>query len=114
VTACASGGGAPSNASKTAADGALQVLTAEEMRRDRVPRASLYELVRELRPGFMRSFGVEPGVLINGRYAGPLTVLREIPVRSVREIRLVRGVEVALVYGPRLRGATVLDVVLRK
>jgi hypothetical protein len=114
AAACASAGGSTVTVPAPAAGGALHVLTAEEMRRDAVSGVSLYEVVRELRPGFMRSRGVEPAVLINGRYAGPLAVLREIPVRSVREVRLVRGVEVPLVYGPRLRGATVLDVALRR
>ena len=114
TTACASGGGPAVRTSAPAPGGALHVLTAEDMRRDAVSGASLYEVVRELRPGFMRSRGVEPAVLVNGRYAGPLTVLREIPVQSVREVRLVRGVEAPLVYGDRLRGATVLDVVLRR
>ena len=114
TTACASGGGPVVSTSNAAPGGALHVLTTEEMRRNAASGVSLYEVVRELRPGFMRSRGVEPAVLINGRYAGPLAVLRDIPVRSVREVRLVRGVEVPLVYGPRLRGATVLDVVLRR
>jgi hypothetical protein len=67
-----------------------------------------------LRAGFARSRGAEPVVLIGGRYAGPLSVLNEIPVRSVQEIRLVRGVEVPLVYGHRQRHAVVLDVILRR
>jgi hypothetical protein len=92
----------------------LHVLTGEEMRRHSDASASLYDHVRALRVGFLQHRdGEEPTVFIDGRHAGPPAVLQDIPVRSVREIRLLRGAEVPLVFGQRHRHAVVLDVILQ-
>jgi hypothetical protein len=92
----------------------LHVLTGEEMRRHSDPSASLYDHVRLLRVGYLqRRDGEEPTVFVDGRYAGPATLLYDIPVRSVREIRLFRGAEVPLLFGQRHRHAVVLDVILQ-
>jgi hypothetical protein len=46
--------------------------------------------------------------------AASATVLHEIPVSRVREIRRVRGVDPPLVYGRPRRPGVVLDVILTR
>ena len=116
AAACASRGDpspaalAPLPTSRAARD----VLTGEEVRAHAGRAVSLYDVVRDLRVGFLGTGADEPAVLIDGRYAGPATVPREIPVSRVREIRRVRGVDLPLVYGRRRRPGVVLDVILAR
>lgn len=115
AAACATRGGPPVVTATATARGMLHVLTADEMRRHADPSVSLHDQVRLLRVGFLQHRdGAEPTVFIDGRYAGPLAVLHDIPARSVREIRLVRGAEVPLRFGQRLHHAVVLDVILQR
>jgi hypothetical protein len=98
----------------TPASDTREVLRAAELRaHPDYPRRSLEELVRELRAGFLPRDGGPGAVLLDGRYAGPLTVLADIPASAVCEVRLVRGIAVRLAYGPQQRQAVVLDVRLR-
>ena len=114
AAACATAGGPPVVVATATSRGMLHVLTDEELGRYPDPAASLHDRVRTLRTGYVqRRDGEEPAVFIDGRYAGPLTVLDQIPVYAVREIRLLRGIEVPLLFGQRQRHAVVLDVILR-
>jgi hypothetical protein len=120
AAACATGratdsapGSAPAVSATATSRGMLDVLTGEEMRRHSDASASLYDQVRVLRVGFLQQRdGAEPTVFIDGRYAGPSAVLHDIPVRSVREIRLLRGGEIPLLLGQQHRYAVVLHVIL--
>jgi hypothetical protein len=80
---------------------------------------SVYELVTHLRPQFLRSDhtaprgSAEPTVYIDDLLAGPVSVLRSIPVDDVAEIHYVTAVDAFMLHGSKQPGG-IISVRLRR
>ena len=80
----------------------------------RVPAASVFEVVSQLRPEFLRPdySGIgrpdEPVVYIDDLAAGPLWILRDIPVNRVAEIHYATAADAFMLNGPRRNGGIIV------
>jgi hypothetical protein len=75
-----------------------QAITIEELAT--VSATTAYEVVLQLRPGFLRRIpGTEPVVYIDGLAAGSTSTLSMIPVRVIAEIRYMRPSETMVDHG---------------
>ena len=82
---------------------------------------SLFQAIERLRPNFLRARGAQPlargrapqiNVFINGNFAGPVDILRTIPVEQVGRARFVQPVEAATQYGSNRAGDGIIELVL--
>lgn len=90
----------------------LTVVGAEELRRPGA--AALYESLAAVRPAFLRYRARDVTVFVDRALAGPVSALRMIRVADVKEIRLLKPAEAALVYGSAAAGGPALEVTLRR
>lgn len=111
ATACAGGSPSPARAPTPAAAQTYGVLRAEDL--ERSFGASLYERVSALRPSFVTNRGAPTTVFVNGMYFGPVTALRDIPVGTVRQIRLLSAPEATVRFGSFRQTGAALEVILR-
>jgi hypothetical protein len=68
---------------------------------------SLYDAIVALRPQFLTFRGTQPTVYVNGVLAGPVSVLRDIPVAWVERVRMLSPDEATLLYGTSRGGAAI-------
>jgi hypothetical protein len=89
-----------------------RLLTANDLQS--VTTATLYEVVAELRPNFVRANvrGEPPTVFVNGFLAGSVEVLRHLAPRTVKDVRLLRGADATARYG-NVHTGSIIDVTLR-
>ncbi len=90
------------------------LITSSELSSVGVP--SLEQAIRRLRPEFLRErnqssqllVNATPDVYIDDRYYGELGSLAMIPLREVREVRLISAVESTVRYGRSHAGGTIM------
>jgi hypothetical protein len=89
-----------------------RLLTATDLQS--VNTATLYEVVAQLRPNFVRANlrGERPTVFVNGFLAGSVEVLRHLAPRTVKDVRLLRGADATARYG-NVHNGSIIDVTLR-
>jgi hypothetical protein len=89
-----------------------RILTASDLRA--VSAVTLYEAVSELRPNFVRPniLGEPPTVFVNGSLAGSIDVLRQLTPGTVKEVRLLRGIDATASHGTAHTGS-IIEVTLR-
>src|SRR5688572_1101548 len=109
VTACA---GASTTDVADVQSSRPRFLTAGDLQS--VTASTLYEVVAELRPNFVRANlrGGPPTVFVNGLLAGSVDVLRYIAPRTVKDVRLLRGADATSRYG-NVHTGSIIDVTLR-
>ena len=95
-----------------------RVLSSQELAEVASRSTSLYDAVSILRPWYLQPFlarGAGPSyaaVYVDGLFHGPVGTLRQIPLRDVREVRLVRGADATITYGAH-RPEIILEVITR-
>lgn len=97
------------------------VISIEEIEQIRADATDAYDIVKRLRPQFLRSRGANsfgnaaggrsaavPKLVVDGAPVGDITLLSQIPAITVREIRYLNGGDATTQYGTGYDGGAVL------
>lgn len=91
---------------------ASEVVSSVDLARAAVSDESLMSALRRLRPGFLRTRGSTPLVVVGGAPPADLSVLEAIKASEVEEARLVRSAASASHAGVTLTGQVVVGDVI--
>jgi hypothetical protein len=72
------------------------------------PGRNLYDVIRAVRPQFLRYHGTVPTIAINGMLVGGPSVLTTIDPQHVKSIQMIGASDATIRFGPRTSGAVML------
>ena len=111
--------GAPKTSARSSASpfGNRDLITYEEIKAEKIPGWSAYELIAQMRPHFLRSRGagsfrdptpVRAVVYLDGMFYGKLETLKTLNVEEIREIQFINSGDATTRFGTDHPGGAIL------